>query len=113
MSVLIGVLVIYSSWGLLKQSVAVLMEGAPGNVDVDAVRNALAGVPGVTAVHDLHVWSITSGMIALSGHICVAEAVSSNAVLATVCKRVREEFGIDHITIQVEPEGFAESTVHA
>ncbi len=112
-SVLIGVLVIYSSWNLLRQTVAVLMEGAPGHVDVDAVRNAMAGVPGVTAVHDLHVWSITSGMVNLSGHVCVREGVPANGVLAEVCKRVREGFGIDHITIQVEPEGFTESAIHA
>ncbi len=112
-SVLIGVLVIYSSWNLLRQTVAVLMEGAPGHVDVDAVRDAMAGVPGVTAVHDLHVWSITSGMVNLSGHVCVREGISSSGVLAEVCRRVREGFGIDHITIQVEPEGFTESAIHA
>ena len=112
-SVVIGILVIYSSWNLLRQTVAVLMEGAPGDVDVDAVRNALAGVPGVTAVHDLHIWSITSGMVALSGHLCVSESTSGTTVLAEACHRLRNDFGIDHVTIQVEPNGFAESAVHA
>ncbi len=111
-SVLIGILVIYSSWSLLKQTVAVLMEGAPGHIDVDAVRDVLAGVPGVVSVHDLHIWSITSGMVSLSAHVCISEGASGSAVLAEVCARVRR-FEIDHITVQVEPEGFAESGVHA
>ena len=73
-SVLIGLLVLYSSWGLLKESVAVLMEGTPGQIDVDAVRDAIASVPAVRGVHDLHVWSITSGMVALSAHVTVEPA---------------------------------------
>jgi len=111
-SVVIGLLVIYSSWNLLRQTVAVLMEGAPGHINVDELRNSMASVPGVTAVHDLHVWSITSGMVALSGHVCIGDGVSSSRVLAEVCKRTREGFGINHITIQVEPEGFAELGIH-
>ena len=111
-SVVIGLLVIYSSWNLLRQTVAVLMEGAPGHINVDELRNSMASVPGVTAVHDLHVWSITSGMVALSGHVCIGDGVSSSGVLAEVCKRTREGFGISHITIQVEPEGFAELGIH-
>ena len=71
-SVLIGLLVIYSSWSLIRQSVAVLMEGAPGHIDVDAVRSALLAVPHVTQVHDLHVWTITSGFVALSAHLTCA-----------------------------------------
>ena len=66
-SVIIGVLVIYSSWDLLKETVNVLMEGAPGHLDVDEVRDAMRGVAGVRAVHDLHVWTITSGLVAPLG----------------------------------------------
>lgn len=112
-SVIIGMLVVYSSWNLLRQTVSVLMEEAPAHIDVDELRNSMASVPGVSAVHDLHVWSITSGMVALSGHVCIGDGVSSSQVLAEVCKRTREGFGIDHITIQVEPEGFAELGIHA
>ena len=68
-SVLIGGLVIFSSWSLVRQSVSVLMEGAPGNINVDEVREALESIPGVTNVHDLHVWTITSGFAALSAHL--------------------------------------------
>lgn len=70
-SVLIGLLVLYSSWKLLKEVVAVLMEGSPGHIDVDEVRNAILEINGVDAVHDLHVWTITSGIIALSVHVTV------------------------------------------
>jgi cobalt-zinc-cadmium efflux system protein len=111
-SVLIGLLVVYSSWGLLKEAVAVLMEGAPGGVDIDAVRDAMTSAPGVTAVHDLHVWSITSGMVALSGHVCVADGTSHVEVLAEVRSRLHDRFGIEHSTIQCEPEGFREEELH-
>ena len=68
-SVLIGLLVIYSSWSLIRQSVTVLMEGPRGHIDVDKVRTALLELPHVSNVHDLHVWTITSGFVALSAHV--------------------------------------------
>src|SRR4029077_9117484 len=68
-SALIGLLVIYSSWALLKETLAVLMESAPGHIDVDEVRAALLDVGDVRAVHDLHVWTITSGRESLSVHV--------------------------------------------
>lgn len=112
-SVLIGILVIFSSWNLLKETVAVLMESAPAHVDVDKVRDAISGVPNVTAVHDLHVWSITSGLVSLSAHVCVAPGTDRDSALAAVRGRVQEAFGIDHCTIQVEREGVAEAAIHA
>ena len=114
-SVLIGLLVIYSSWNLLKETVNVLMEGAPGHVDVDAVRNEIAGTHGVVAVHDLHVWSITSGMVALSGHVRVAESATAaehGATLAALRTTLEERFGIHHITIQIESESQVEPEMH-
>ena len=101
-SVLIAVLVVLSSWSLLRETVGVLMEGAPGGVDVDAVRDAILGVPGVSAVHDLHVWSITSGMVALSAHVRAADGASGDALLRALGAVLRERFGIAHTTIQVE-----------
>jgi cobalt-zinc-cadmium efflux system protein len=111
-SVLIGLLVVVSSWDLLRETVAVLMESAPAGVDVDAVRNTIAAVPGTTSVHDLHVWSIAGGMVALSVHVGVARDRSGNEVLSTLRDRLRHEFGIDHSTIQVEHDGFEESVTH-
>ena len=111
-SVLICLLVAYSSWGLLKESVGVLMEGAPAGMDVDEVRAAMLSVDGVTTVHDLHVWSITSGMVALSVHVGLREDSSHGAVLAELRSRLHDRFGIDHTTIQCEPAGFREEEMH-
>lgn len=113
-SVLIGALVLYSSWGLLKESVAVLMEFAPGNVDIDDIRNTMAGVPQVQGVHDLHVWSITSGMVALSAHVVAEPAASGPALLTRLRDILHARFGIDHITIQIDAEGCCDAeNLHA
>ncbi len=104
-SILIGILVIYSSWALLKETVAVLMEEAPRNIEVDLVRQRMMGVDGVTDVYDLHVWSITSGMVALSAHVR-AEQAEERRVLSQLKEQLREGFGIDHITIQIDPAGY-------
>jgi cobalt-zinc-cadmium efflux system protein len=102
-SVLIGVLVIFSSWSLMRESVAVLMESAPGHVDVDEVRNCLMRIPGVQEVHDLHVWTIASGLVALSAHIA-AERPSA-AVMHDLQHELDERFGIRHTTLQFDVPG--------
>jgi cobalt-zinc-cadmium efflux system protein len=107
-SIAIGLLVIYSAWHLLLESVAVLMESAPRGINVDEVRDTLAATPGVQAVHDLHVWTITSGFESLSAHVVVAENTPAGSLLAEIRERLHSRFGIDHITIQVEPVGFHE-----
>ncbi len=105
-SVLIGLLIIYSSWRLLAEAVAVLMESAPRGTDVDQVLRAMAGVAGVREVHDLHVWTITSGMDSLSAHVIVQEGRPHGALLGELRKLLHARFGIDHVTIQIEPEDF-------
>jgi cobalt-zinc-cadmium efflux system protein len=105
-SLAIAVLVLYSSWALLKETVGVLMEHAPAHIDVDQVRDTMIGVAGVRAVHDLHVWTITSGMISLSAHVEVADTREHFALLAQLRDLLHERFGIDHITIQIEPAEF-------
>ena len=105
-SMVIGALVLYSSWALLRESVSVLMEGAPGHIDVDEVREAMRAIPGVLAVSDLHVWTITSGMVALSAHVAIEEERGYRAMLAEIRRVLHDRFGIDHQTIQLEPEGF-------
>jgi cobalt-zinc-cadmium efflux system protein len=104
-SMLIAMLVVYSSWSLLRQSVAVLMEGAPGHIDVDAVRQALAAVRGVQEVHDLHVWTITSGFVALSAHLVVNAAAEAPEVLRSSAACLRENFRIRHSTLQIDVGG--------
>ncbi len=103
-SIAIGVLVLYSAWALLKETVTVLMEGAPGHIDVLEVQGAICEVPGVRGVHDLHVWTITSGRVALSGHVVVSDAQFGQAMLGRVRSLVHDRFGIDHATIQLEQE---------
>ena len=110
-SFLISILVVYSSWSLLKEVVAVLMEGAPGHIDVDGVRDSIASLDGVLEVHDLHIWTISSGMEALSGHVVVADGSRQQDLLARIRALVLGDFGIGHITIQIEASGFEESDV--
>lgn len=107
-SVVIGVLVVYSSWHLLVESVSVLMEGAPRGIDVDEIREALAAIPGVLEVHDLHVWSITTGLDSLSAHLVTSDGQAHACLLADVRAMLHRRFGIDHVTIQIEPEDFEE-----
>lgn len=107
-SVLIAMLVIYSSWRLLAEAVAVLMESAPHGIDVDEVRAAMGTTPGVVDVHDLHVWSITSGLDSLSAHVVIEDGHSHRELLTALRAMLDERFGIDHVTIQIEPVDFAE-----
>lgn len=107
-SVLIGLLVVYSSWSLLKESVAVLMERAPGRIDVDQLRSAIRELDGVLEVDDLHVWTVTSGMESMSAHVTVANGRDHLDKLRRIRKLVRDRFAVDHITVQVEPEDFEE-----
>jgi cobalt-zinc-cadmium efflux system protein len=100
-SFLIGLLVIISSWSLLRESVEVLMEGVPQHLQLDAVAEVMACVPGVKAVHDLHVWTITSGFVALSAHVVVAPECPED-VLWRVRAAIHDRCGIEHSTIQVE-----------
>ncbi len=110
-SLVISALVVYSSWPLMKQTVAILMESAPGHIDVDAVREAMAAIQGVMEVHDLHVWSITQGLECLSGHVVAAPDEDHQELLATLRHALHEHFGIDHVTIQIEHVGCPEEHV--
>ena len=100
-SVLIALLVAYSAWSLLRDAVAVLMEGSPAHIDVDEVRRALLAHPTVVEVHDLHVWTITSGLESLSAHV-VVEREPSMELLPELQATLRRSFGIDHVTLQIE-----------
>jgi cobalt-zinc-cadmium efflux system protein len=105
-SMLIGVLVIFSSWRLLQEALAVLMEGVPAHIDLDQVRDTMATVPGVVAVRDLHVWTITTGLVSLSAHVGCTDERPSQTMLCEIRDALHDRFGIDHITIQIEPEEF-------
>lgn len=104
-SIAIGLLVIYSSWDLIKQAIAILMESTPPHLDLDAVRGAMVSVPGVCEVHDLHIWTITSGMESLSAHVVLLAGHDAQASLESVRHVLHEQFQIDHVTIQIDPAG--------
>jgi len=100
-SIAIAALVVVSAVSLLRDTVAVLMERAPSHIDVEEVRRSLLAERGVEGVHDLHVWTITSGFVALSAHV-VAPAPAG--LLERLQVQLRERFGIEHATLQIEPE---------
>ena len=94
--------------GLVQEATGVLMEGAPAHIDVDEVHGALAELPGVIEVHDLHVWTITSGMESISAHVVVEDRRFDCAVLGEIRSTLHERFGIHHITVQMETAAFVE-----
>jgi len=100
-SVLIALLVLGSSWPLLRDAVNVLLEGTPPHIDTAEVTEALEDVDGVLSIHDLHVWTITSGFESLSVHARV-ESRDGDEVLAEIREMLNERFGIEHCTVQIE-----------
>jgi len=108
----IGLFILPRTWGLLRDAVGVLLESAPVGVDVAALRDAIGRVPGVSGVHDVHVWSLTSGMNAMSAHAVLAAGAAYDEVLRAVQARVLADFKVSHATIQVEPSGHAETEMH-
>lgn len=101
-SVAICLLIILSAWQLIKESVNVLLEGTPPHIDVRAVIEAMQKVQGVYEVHDLHVWTISSGKEALSAHVRIDADASYKATLEALQESLRTEFNITHVTIQIE-----------
>jgi cobalt-zinc-cadmium efflux system protein len=112
-SVIIAALVCWSAWALLVESLDVLMEGTPSGIDPGKVRDTLVMVDGVQAVHDLHIWSITSGRVSLSAHIDVDGSRPDRDVLPELCAKLSEHFGITHVTLQLESECAASEALHA
>jgi cobalt-zinc-cadmium efflux system protein len=95
-------LIFWAAFGLLRDSARIFLEGAPGDIDPDAVGRALAAEPRVVEVHDLHVWTVTSGFPALSAHVLVEEAADCHAVRRSLEQVLAERFGLTHTTLQVE-----------
>ncbi|MBK6455251.1 MAG: cation transporter [Gemmatimonadetes bacterium] len=107
-SILVTLLVVRSSWHLVRESVDVLLESTPSHISLGAVRERLGGVAGVAAVHDLHVWTVTSGLIAMSAHAVVPRDVDHQRVLRDAVAAMRD-FGIHHCTVQIECEPMCEN----
>jgi cobalt-zinc-cadmium efflux system protein len=107
-SLLIAALILPRSFGLLREAVDVLLETTPAHLDLDDVRDHLRQVPGVVDVHDLHAWTITSGMPVLSAHVTVSDACLADrgvgSLLDEFSQCVAAHFAVDHVTFQIEPE---------
>jgi cobalt-zinc-cadmium efflux system protein len=101
-SILIAVLVLASSWSILRDSTSILLEAAPKGIDTRVVGERLARAPGVVEVHDLHIWTITSGFPALSAHVLVGRGEDCHGRRRELEQLLRREFGIEHTTLQVD-----------
>ena len=98
----IGMLVLFSSWTILRDSVSILLESTPAGIDAEEVGSRMAGMDGVIEVHDLHIWTITSGFAALSAHVLVAPGDDCHDRRRQLEAMLAEEFGLRHTTLQVE-----------
>ena len=105
----IGVLIVASAWRLLRESVSVLLEATPVGMSAEEVGRAMLGVPQVVQVHDLHVWTITSGFPALSAHVLVEPGADCHAIRRRIETVLNERFELGHTTLQVDHAGLSPS----
>jgi len=106
-SVGIGLLILHGAWRLVKESTDVLLEATPAHISMSEVHDRMASVPGVASVHDLHVWTVTSGVVAMSGHLVVQNPQDNQRVLEAVQRRLGH-LGIHHVTVQMERDQICE-----
>ncbi len=111
-SIIIGLLIVWSSWTLIRDSTNVLLEGTPAHINLAAVEDAILETQGVDDVHDLHVWTITSGRDALSAHVIHTHTISQPELLKELRAKLHDRFGVDHLTIQMETSEFEDATFH-
>ena len=111
-SAIISLLIVWSSWNLIRESTNVLLEGTPAHINLRAVEAAILETEGVEDVHDLHVWTITSGREALSAHVIYANAISPPELLSQLRNKLHDRFGVDHLTIQMETPESEDDTFH-
>lgn len=110
-SIIMTVLIVRGSWRIVRESVDILLESTPSHISLAAVREQLVLIPGIESVHDLHVWTVTPGMVAMSAHAMVREPDRQQHVLEHVHDAMRL-FGIDHITVQLERREMYEREAH-
>jgi cobalt-zinc-cadmium efflux system protein len=101
-SILIGGVIVWGTWGLLRESLALAMDAVPEGIDSHAVETYLATLPGVTAVHDLHIWGMSTTEVALTAHLVMPDPPGDDRLLGAVCHELRLRFEIGHVTIQIE-----------
>ena len=108
----IGLFIIPRTWGLLRQAIDILLEGTPPHLNIGDIERAMADVRGVMQVHDLHVWTLTSGKYAMSGHVVVDDVAASDRILRDLHTVLHDRFGVEHTTIQVEPRQLVQIAEH-
>ncbi|UCH28587.1 MAG: cation transporter [Myxococcales bacterium] len=106
-SFVIATLVLYSAWGLVRETLDVLMEGVPKGISLEEVTEALKALPGVLDAHDLHVWSLTSGRNIATTHLVIAEDADHQGIIDAANRTLADRFAIQHATIQVEHDELA------
>lgn len=106
LSVLIGALIVASSFRLLRESLRILMEGVPSHIDIEKVSNKLSTIDGVLRIHDLHIWTLSSGSVALSAHVNIHEISSWEKILKKLMHTLEHDFHIHHVTLQPEADIF-------
>lgn len=102
LSIFICILILISGWQLLRESLSILMEGVPGHLDLTEVGKLMAQVPNVHSIHDLHIWTVSSGVVMLSAHIQIKVMVEWEITLASLRKLLLDRYNIDHVTLQPE-----------
>ena len=102
LGILIGLLVVWSAWSVVRESLGVLLEGTPSGIDAQEVGRSMTAVTGVAGVHDLHIWTITSGFPALSAHVLVEPSADCHAIRRELESVIRARFALSHSTLQVE-----------
>ena len=108
-SVLIGLLVLYSSWNLIREALSILMQAVPKTIRLEEVQRTIEDVKGVVAVHDLHVWAVTSGIFTLSAHAVIVNGEDFHQVLNGIEATLKDRFSIEHTTIQLETQSREET----
>lgn len=108
----IGVFIVPRTWALLKNAVNILLGGTPVGFEIEKLEKVLKALPDVVDVHDLHVWTITSGVDAMSGHLVVVDGADEQSVLVAARELLREDFGIEHSTIQIETAATRSGEAH-
>jgi len=101
-SLVIVALIVYGTWGLLRDSLNLALDAVPEGIDMNDVKEYLAGLPTCVDVHDLHVWGMSTTEAALTAHLVMAQTICDDALLAKITNELQQKFGIEHATLQVE-----------
>ena len=110
-SLAVSAVILFGTWSLVREALDLLLDAVPAHIDPEAVESYLAALPGVTEVHDLHIWSMSTTEVALTAHLVVPSDACSAATLGEVAAELAKRFKIGHVTLQLEPPG-APATCH-